>query len=145
MHLCRDINKFEMATIGWFTHISTPTDREAVNMVAIAVTARFMFGLEEVNEASSAYLSTTMIERYIAFSSLTCQSESQSLSAAFVCFEQLTQYKTTRGNLQQLSAWMNKRGADTKLYAIYPATIMNIIPMAPHPISTHLSNAEDDQ
>ena len=52
MHLCRDISKFEMATIGWFTHINTPTDREAVKMVAIAVTARFIFGLEEVNEAT---------------------------------------------------------------------------------------------
>lgn len=45
-------------------------------MVAIAATARFIFGLEEVNEASSAYLSTTRYERYVAFSSLTCQSES---------------------------------------------------------------------
>lgn len=114
MHLCRDINKFERATICWFAHISTPTDREAVKMVAIAVTARFIFGLEEVNEASSAYLSTTMIERYIAFSSLTCHSESQSLSATFVCFEQLSQHKTTRGNLQRtLSACMNKGGAGT--------------------------------
>lgn len=48
-----------------------PIDREAVKMVAIAVTARVIFGLEEVNEASSAYLSTTTFERYIAFSSLT--------------------------------------------------------------------------
>lgn len=83
-------------------------------MVAIAATPRFIFGLEEVNEASSAYLSTTKYERYIAFSSLTCQSKSQSLSATFVCCEQLSQHKTTRGNLQRtLSACMNKEGADT--------------------------------
>lgn len=72
-----------------------PIDREAVKMVAIAVTARVIFGLEEVNEASSAYLSTTTFERYIAFSSLTCQSESQCLSATFVCFEQLSPHKAT--------------------------------------------------
>lgn len=38
-----------------------------------------------------------------------------------------------------------QRGRRYKLYGIYPATIINIIPMAPHPTSTHLSNAEDDQ
>lgn len=118
-----------------------------MKMIAKAITARVMFELEEVNEASSAYLSTTF-ERYIAFSSLTCQSEAHSLSATFVCFEQLPQQKATRllgGASVYVKCLYEQRGRRYKLYAIYPATIMNIIPMAPHPISTHLSNAEDDQ
>lgn len=115
-------------------------------MVAIAATARFMFGLEEFNEASSAYLSTTTYERYIAFSSLTCQSESQSLSATFVCFEQLSQQQNYEGEPSAyVKCLYEQRGRRYKLYGIYPATIINIILMAPHPISTHLSNAEDDQ
>lgn len=68
-------------------------------MVAIMVKAKATFGLEEVNEASSAYLSTTF-ERYIAFSSL--RYESRCISSTFACSEQLSQHKAAQilgGNL----------------------------------------------
>lgn len=59
-------------------------------MVAIMVKAKATFGLEEVNEASSAYLSTTF-ERYIAFSSLRYESR-----CTFACSEQLSQHKAAQ-------------------------------------------------
>lgn len=51
-----------MATIGWFTDISTPTGREAVKVIATAVTAMLMFELEV-----RIFLRRTTYERYIAF------------------------------------------------------------------------------
>ena len=69
-------------------------------MVAITVTAKATFGLEEVNETSSAYLSTTTIDRYIAFSSL--RYRSRCLSSTFARSEQLSQHKAAQilgGNL----------------------------------------------
>lgn len=82
MQLRRDTSKFERAMIGWYpyTRISKPNAREAV-------TAKAMFGLEEVSKASSAYFSTTTFERYIAFSSLACryQSKSECHSSTTLC------------------------------------------------------------
>lgn len=100
----------------------------------------------------AAYLSTTTFERYIAFSSLRYQSR---LGAFHQHSPALSNYHNTKlrkfweGTFKYVrctsSACMNNWCAGTYLYAIHPAVIMNIIPMAPHPTSAHLSNAEDDQ